>query len=340
MAPTAYPCMLCRKSTNNSHALQCILCELWAHKGCGITEEIFKFCELQKKEMQSAFWVCEPCRAFSVKMSKNVKFMDSKIDGLEKKLKKKDEEISKLQQDVSDLKTQFDSFKKDGKEAQVAVENSESTNVQNMMKELSDQEARRCNVICHNIPESCSLNAENRKKDDLDISIELLNTIGVKVGEESFAAVKRLGKKDKTRPLLVVFKNSNLRDKVLANSKQLADRMDYWQEVRISPDLTANQRKHDQLIHEEVEKLNSERTAEESLNFIFRAVGRKGSKKIIKCQESESAPNLPNLNHWVRAAKTFKPRNLNQVAKDSTLINNRKGQWRGFRFSTAMLEDY
>lgn len=337
MAPPAYPCMLCRKSTNNSHALQCILCELWAHKGCGITEEIFKFCELQKKEMQSAFWVCESCRAFSVKMSKNMKIMDNKIDGLEKKLKKKDEEILKLQKDVSDLQTQFESFKNNVKDPVAVTDDSESSNVQNMMKELSDQEARRCNVICHNIPESCNLNAENRKKDDLDISIELFNTIGVKVGEESFAAIKRLGRKDKTRPLLVVFKNPNLRDRVLANSKQLADRMDYWQEVKISPDLTANQRKHDQNIHEEVEKLNGERTAEESLNFIFRAVGRKGSKKIIKCQETASTPSPPNLNQWVRAAKTFKPR---KQAQNSALINNRKGQWGGFRFSTVMLEDY
>ena len=108
--------------------------------------------------------------------------------------------------------------------------------------------------------------------------------------------------------------------------------MDYWQEVKISPDLTANQRKH-----EEVEKLNGERTAEESLNFIFRAVGRKGSKKIIKCQETASTPSPPNLNQWVRAAKTFKPR---KQAQNSALINNRKGQWGGFRFSTVMLEDY
>ncbi len=334
MAPTAHPCMLCRKSTNNSHALQCILCELWAHKGCGISEEMYKMCELQKKEMSSAFWICESCRSFSTKMSRQLKVMDNRIDKLEKSLKTKEDEIEQLKKDVLELKTKVVNPEKE------KISNKPDTHEGiNMMDELSDQEARKCNIICHNIPESSSSISETRKKHDLDFTKRLLNVLDANDGLNSIKTVKRLGKKDdsKIRPMLIVFDNCEIKSYLLSKCMELSERNDAWKDVKLSPDLTANQRKHDQQIRDEVSKLNSERSEEETLNFMFRAIGRKGQKRIIKVPLEETQPQLTLKQFIEGSVPKGKEGNLNPWRGRS----QRKSSTReGFRFSTLMLEDF
>lgn len=267
-----------------------------------------------------------------------MKAMDTRIDNLEKSLKSKDEEITKLKKDVEELQTKAATTEK------VQITPTEPGNVHNMMDELSDQEARKCNIICHNIPESSNFRAETRKKYDNDMTIKLLNILEVNDCQDSIKAVKRLGKKDeaKTRPMLVVFNNQEIKDYVLSKCFDLSARGDSWNEVKISPDLTANQRKHDQQVRAEVDKLNADRTEDETLNFLFRAVGKKGQKKIIKTpvQESSTETAEPTMNQWIEAVRGRGHRGRQTNPWQQRGRGQRRGQAReGFRFSTVMLED-
>ena len=74
-----------------------LMCELWCHKECGnISDDMFKLCELQKKEMGAAYWICHCCRSFATKMASQMKEMDKKINKLENSVSSNQAEIESI----------------------------------------------------------------------------------------------------------------------------------------------------------------------------------------------------------------------------------------------------
>lgn len=72
---------------------------------------------------------------------------------------------------------------------------------------------------------------ENGNENDKDKVLDIIKTIGVEDDEAKVENVMRLGKKDenqanKTRPLKVTFEQSNMRNNVLKNAKNLKDQLE------------------------------------------------------------------------------------------------------------------
>lgn len=292
MVPPKFPCISCNKNVGNVDSVQCIICELWMHKNCGITDEEYELTRKLDKEksdgVQAGFsWICICCRRYAEKNNEEIKKLKMTV-------KQKDDDFTKLRDEFIDLKNKFVELqngfvtvKKAVDENKTVVCNIESSNVKTVMNEMIDQESRHFNVICHNVRESTSINVEERKTFDLSCAIKMLNHMDIgHVERRNIATVKRIGRRnnDKPRPLMIVFYDKQLSENALKNKQRLDG---IWKEIRLVPDLTNYQRQHDKDIQEEVSKKNLERTEEDALNFEFRAVGQKGKKKIIQTRITE-----------------------------------------------------
>ncbi len=76
-------CLGCGKSLTNTHCHQCTICGLWIHKGCsGVTDEFFKHLEDQVKNTGMAYWACRPCTAYSQGITRKMRQVESKVEGL------------------------------------------------------------------------------------------------------------------------------------------------------------------------------------------------------------------------------------------------------------------
>ena len=111
---------------------------------------------------------------------------------------------------------------------------------------------------------------------------------GVQVKEE-VRFCKRLGvKKDnKDRPLLIGLKTKHARSKVLYKAPTLAKESEPWSKVNVVADMTQRQRKEDSEAKEEAEKKNSEMNDEDSKNWIWKVVGARGQKRVVKTRVLE-----------------------------------------------------
>ena len=153
-----------------------------------------------------------------------------------------------------------------------------------VLRELREQESRKNNIVIHNMMESNKGTAMARKENDIVGIEELASTISVQFNRDRIKFMKRLGEKKegKTRPLLVGFKNFDTKEEFLEQAKLLDQEEDSWRDVYLCPDLTFKQREEDERIRKEAEKLNSEHSEADVLNFEFRLVGRKGQKRMVK----------------------------------------------------------
>ena len=88
------------------------------------------------------------------------------------------------------------------------------------------------------------------------------------------------------RPHVVGFRSVEVQASVLANCRKLKDSA--YQKISISPDLTKRQRKEDKETREECNKLNSELTEEERLNWTWKMIGQKGQRKYIKVKVNQN----------------------------------------------------
>ena len=332
MPATKYPCSSCQSTTSSTHALQCIVCDLWCHKKCGISEDYYQACENLKKEDKPPIFVCVPCRAFAQKVNQRLKVVEAWITKMERTIETKNAENEKLKKTVADLETNLGNIEKKNKDKDDAETTKSSDNVKGLLQELSEQEARKGNIVCQNIPESTSNFSETRMQYDVDQVHGVGEVLDINT-YDCIKTTKRLGKREGEgpRPLLVIFKKENVKNMFLSRSRNLLDMNDPWCHFNIYPDLTANQRNHDREVKFEIEKLNEERTEEECLNFFYRSVGRKGLKKPIKVPVNQvhqggggragvgaGAPPLPTLNRWTDIVA-----NRNQVGKEREKGNGR-----------------
>jgi len=202
---------------------------------------------------------------------------------MERTIETKNAENEKLKKTVADLETNLENIEKKNKDKDDAETTKSSDNVKGLLQELSEQEARKGNIVCQNIPESTSNFSETRMQYDVDQVHGVGEVLDINT-YDCIKTTKRLGKREGEgpRPLLVIFKKENVKNMFLSRSRNLLDMNDPWCHFNIYPDLTANQRNHDREVKFEIEKLNEERTEEECLNFFYRSVGRKGLKKPIK----------------------------------------------------------
>ena len=103
--------------------------------------------------------------------------------------------------------------------------------------------------------------------------------------DQVLIGLRRLGKVREdglARPLLLIFRNKQDRDKLLEKAPRLSkDQEDYWRDINIVADLTQRQRQLEQSMFKRAEDQNLARNNDEqSTNLCWKVLGRRGERVL------------------------------------------------------------
>ena len=146
--------------------------------------------------------------------------------------------------------------------------------VQEEVAELKEIESRRLNMICLNLPESKKIDLSERKQEDNELLVNLLqNRMEVDTDEITIDKLVRLGRSDskngaiKCRPLRFTVNSFEHKRQILKASSLLRNSPtdDVFSNVYFTPDLTKNQRKVAYKLR--VERRSREENGEDNLKI-------------------------------------------------------------------------
>ena len=215
------------------------------------------------------------------------KEINSAIQELEEKIPSKEDMKKMVLEEMATSRiTTGNSDTGDETKDQQAEQSSET--IADLTKEVMDQNNRRNNIIIHRLPEkhdtAYTSHGENRNRGEEIQAQDLIKTVLEKDMPDAILKLTRLGKadKDKTRPLLVTFKDGNTKDSFMENLKQLKGTS--YETISIQHDLTKAQRA-------EFQKLISEAKArqdEESGDWVYRVVGHPSNWTIKRRKKRQA----------------------------------------------------
>ena len=284
----SYPCIRCRVNIPKTGvaAIQCNVCELWLHKQCPgrdvpeVSEDLYTALNAQKTLSGGAYWACDSCRASFAKLNARVLALDKVVDGLQKKVTTHDSEIEALKKEVA-------AIKQDAKDASAKAKPDavKETVTGAVFKEMRERDAKRYNVVVQGLAEAPRAVTDGKARRDFDLAKlqDMLNVLELECDvSRKVRTATRLGKKgDAARPLLVTFRESDDQAAVLDSAKKL-NSAEMWKSVRVLQDLTKIQRQEEKLLRQEADVLAAQLSDDESKNWMFRVVGRRGARRVAK----------------------------------------------------------
>jgi len=281
MAKDKEVCLGCSKKFSKSEkSLQCVICGLWIHQVCsGVTDELFDLIEKQLKITGTTYWACRPCTVYSQGMTHRMKEIEEKVGRVEKSVDETKEKVKNLDKKVDGLTEEVK--KKDDKVAK-AVKEMENK----LCEEWREREAKRMNVILHNVGEAEDERATGKERQEWDIKscYNICNALKIKMGDEAIRFARRVGeKKEGPRPMVVGFWAETDRTLLLRNAKYL-DKHPVFKNVTIGPDLTRKQRAEEEDMKKEADRRNERELTEEdvSKNLKWTVAGDRGKKCLVK----------------------------------------------------------
>lgn len=280
-----YPCIRCDQHVKKTDkAVQCALCDLWVHKACeNMSDETFTVLDTQNRETGQCFWSCKSCKSYAMKFDKRMRDVEKRVRKLEEEtIPEMQTDLTTAKNDIKDLKTTTLKLESSINESAPSGEVTAA-----VFEELRERESRRCNLLIHNLiePGTDIDDKDERIAKDKENVKELLGVIGIELDiNESTRFAKRLGpaNENSPRPLLVGFTEDQMCKSILDKSPDLSEQDEPWSNIKIIRDLTKMQRKEEGKLRAEVEKRNAELTEEESENWTWKVVGRRGERKIAK----------------------------------------------------------
>ena len=159
-------------------------------------------------------------------------------------------------------------------------------------KELNDREARNANIVIYGLEEppiDITAGGERQTMDKKALS-NMFSALKVKVNEADVKFTARIGKltaaaATKPRPVKLSFWNLPLRDQIFNAARNLPKTA--FHAISIVPDLTDSQRKEDKELHAKAEKMNAKMSREDSENYVYRCVGRRGERQLLKLKKRD-----------------------------------------------------
>ena len=94
-------------------------------------------------------------------------------------------------------------------------------------------------------------------------------------------------------------------------------------DISIVPDLTARQRKEEKDLRKEAERLNSELSREDSLNYSWKTVGPRGEKRLVKVKIREGEKTNKNGKRPLSPQAQAEDRNVRtrqSVSNEETMV--------------------
>ena len=111
-------------------------------------------------------------------------------------------------------------------------------------KEDKLMEERQCSIVIHRLKESNKGNADERRKEEIDVA-EKLCTEWARVYGCKVMKTLRLGRyePDRVNPLKVTFENTEQRERLLTNLSNLKEADEDLRKLSIGPDMSKKTRK-------------------------------------------------------------------------------------------------
>ena len=246
-----------------------------------MSEAIYKEICNQFKAVGRHFWFCNSCISSSMVFKKQIDELNKRVTAVESTAKTNTENISNVTKDVEKVT-------KDVEKLQEERTKDADSSKREIFAELSERTAKKNNIVMHSVaePDPSIRNGNDRKAEDLAAITDIGEALGIKLdAEKDIKFSARIGprddKADSPRPLLIGFRDTAVKEKILAEARHLKNNTAF-SHVGIVPDLTKQQRKEESEMRDEAEKRNENMDGEESLNYEWRLVGPKGEKRLQK----------------------------------------------------------
>ena len=272
---TSFPCLTCKEEVGGkTGGAQCEYCERWSHPKCGnISHALIKIMHEQPGVVS---WYCEACTTVSKKVKKELHNLNLKHEEVLKEVGLNKEKLAVHDTVLKDHQKQLDGLNRDA----IIQDSSEL-----MMRELQEQNARKNNLVIHQIPEPPATMSRGGDKRDYDICkvLEILEFLDCRIDKECIKFIYRPGERtdmDRPRPVILNLRDPGARQYILANTRLLANSK--YDKISIIPDLTPNQRKCEDKLRKEADRLNRNMDKDEQLNWEWVLVGERGQRRLIK----------------------------------------------------------
>jgi len=174
-----------------------------------------------------------------------------------------------------------------GNEGMIKLAVQEEINKQ--VVEVKDIENRKKNIIVYRVPEKKSKSVLVRKEHDAEFVKDLLDGVfDIDIQDGDIDKMYRLGQwaEDKSRPLLIGFKQCEQKDQIMNNLWKFKENsVPKFQVISMSHDLHPAERLEIKNMVEEAKKKHAEEEADDMENYWFRVVGHGSKRKVIKIKK-------------------------------------------------------
>lgn len=165
--------------------------------------------------------------------------------------------------------------------------------VQEEMDKISgnqkDLENRKSNIIIFRVPEKKTERVAERSANDTVYVKDLLDCVfNMKVQEGDIAKMYRLGRWSEgiNRPLLVAFKDCEMKDYIMSNLRNLKQPVEKFQGIGISHDFSPKERDDRRRMIQEAKLEHDDLGTDQSENYKFIVVGHGLRKRVIKIKKT------------------------------------------------------
>jgi hypothetical protein len=246
---------------------------------------------------------------------KRLEEMEKKIEGLmnvkstqeayekqrqkeeQKRLDKMEKELKEIKGDNSgdnskEKEAEWTTIVKKTMDKELKTVNDKMKQVEEQIKETAEEERRReeriNNIVIHRLEESQEETGEQRMTEDKATVLELFrDVLKVNCEGKDIRKMFRMGKtneSNKTRPLLVEFRDRAIKNEVMESLGKLRAAEDKYTRISVAHDMTEGERQRCRsLVKESKEKQNKEETGE----WIYKVKGWPGSMKIVKIKKNQ-----------------------------------------------------
>ena len=308
-SPSQNKCGRCKtyllKTPKNKgdQSLMCDCCNLYYHIRCvGVSDE-----KLKILDDADTHWYCSICNIAAGKLKAQVTVLEANYLELKSdldtvstnlqvqtdKLKQVEDNFTKdLTAKFNNLQSQIDELKKDTSEPEMNNLSSPKLDVPKIRSLITDeikefkrddeelklQEKKKNNLIFFKVPEKVFETNDELLIDDFNKLKQACEPIEIQ--EKDISQLFRIGKKttEKTRPIVVTFKDEELRMKVLKKSRDMELKTEDGEIIKlsVSTDKTPKQRETERKLREEI----AQRKAQGEQNLVIR------NEKIVPFRQS------------------------------------------------------
>ena len=345
-----FPCIRCDKHVPKfGDALQCSLCDLWAHKACtGLDDNIYNYIVNQQKHQGGRVsWTCASCLAFASKFNAKIREFDKRFSDVEESVANQATDVDDIKKSVAAVETSLKALKDSVAKATISANATDkskqaTTSTTEVLKEMEERKARQSIVIIHGLSEAdvTVKDKDERIRVDKEKISELLSEIEVDDDVDNLSFAKRLGARPKAdsdapRPLRVGFKTAVQQSSVLDAARKI-DRKggSEFAKVFVVPDITRLQRQEEDGLRKEADRLNAEDKSDPK-NSEWKVIGQRGKRRLVQFKlkpatEGATAAEVPTppprlqntspKNPWVTPKGNGSPQQA-QSPRGSPLLN-------------------